>query len=180
MGDQHCARGACGYLIEFHDLAGRCPGVKAGKFQRPDPVDRALWREIMARDLAARHRELERANAPYVPKIVLPPIVPARPPLSPGEFAGWQGKQAVGLGRRAAGSGFDLMPLYWLAGDETEGCAVKGQHAAFCFVATWKRAAGRRGSASGWGADIAYAWHPGDRQIPARMTHTDLERLFRG
>lgn len=174
MREDHCAK--CGYLSEYHDVARRCPGMKTGKWTERDPIDRALWPEILARDVAARMRSIEEARRPYVPVIVEPPIVCARPPRGPHEFASYQGRQAVGLGRLAAGRGFDVAPYYWKSGAGVEGCAVKGFRPSIAFVATWERKLGK-----GWATDVAYVWNPSDkRSLPVRTVITQLEDLIRG
>lgn len=201
--EDHCAR--CGYLSEYHDVARRCPGMKTGKWTERDPIDGALWPEILARDVAARTRAVlidpekwrdgpaeargklfARATRVVLgmepmpetgPIPVLEPIVCARPPRGPHEFAGYHGKQAVGLGRLAAGLGFDVAPYYWMSGERVEGCAVKGYRAVpgLAFVATWKREPSKS-----WATDVAYAWNPGGREGPARVTVTELEEIIRG
>lgn len=172
--EDHCAR--CGYLSEYHDVARRCPGMKTGKWTERDPIDGALWPEILARDVAARMRSIEEARRPYVPVIVEPPIVCARPPRGPQEFAGYQGRQAVGLGRVAAGRGFDVAPYYWKSGAGVEGCAVKGYRPTLAFVATWQRKPGKS-----WGSDIAYLWNPSDRRsFPSKIGITELGEIIVG
>jgi hypothetical protein len=166
---EHCAR--CGYLVEYHDVARRCPGLKTGEWKDRDPVDRALWREILARDITARMRDGVDAAEAIAP---LPPLVPARPPQGVHEFAGYRGKQAVGMGRRAVAAGMDVAPYYWKSGAGVDGCAVKGWRAGFAFVATWKRPPGRS-----WAGDVAYAWAPDERGFPIKMTHTSLLELIR-
>jgi hypothetical protein len=174
MSPFHC--GSCGYLSAYHVL-GMCPGLKTKKWTDRDPVDGALWREIMARDVAARMRAMDEETRPYEPIIIPAPIVPARPPRSRTEFAGARGKQAAGLGAAAAKNGFQVAPFYWQAGDGAEGCAVKGFRTELAFVATWKRPPGHAGRAPGWRTDIAYIWNPSDRRGPQRITHTDLEGI---
>lgn len=174
MRTDHCAR--CGYLSEYHDVARRCPGMKTGKWTERDPIDGALWPEILARDVAARMRSIEEARRPYIPVIVEPPIVCARPPRGPQEFAGYQGRQAVGLGRVAAGRGFDVAPYYWKSGVGVEGCAVKGYRPTLAFVATWQRKPGKS-----WGSDIAYLWNPSDRRsFPSKIGITELGEIIVG
>jgi len=173
MREDHCAR--CGYLLEYHDVARRCPGLKTGKWVDRDPIDGALWPEILARDVAARMRAIEEARRPYVPVIVEPPVVCARPPRGAHEFAGYQGRQAVGLGRLAVRCGMDVQPYYWKSGAGVEGCAVKGYRPTIAFVATWERPPGRS-----WGVDIAYVWNPSDRSRgPVKISLTNLEELIR-
>lgn len=150
--------------------------MKTGKWTDRDPIDRALWPEILARDVAARMRALDEARRSYVPPVVEPPVVVARAPRGKGEFAGYQGRQAVGLGRLAARCGFDVAPYYWKSGAGVEGCAVKGYRPTLAFVATWERKPGRS-----WATDVAYAWNPSDnRTFPVRMTVTQLEEIIRG
>lgn len=174
--EDHCSR--CGYLREWHDVARRCPGMKTGTWVERDPIDGALWPAILARDAAARMRAIEEARRPYVPVIIEPPVVCARAPRSSAEFAGGQGRQAVGLGRLAARMGFDVAPYYWKSGAGVEGCAIKGYRPAFAFVATWQRVPGARG----WSSDVAYCWNPGDsgRRMPSKVNVTRLEELIRG
>jgi hypothetical protein len=170
----NCAR--CGYLREFHDVAGHCPGMKTAKWADPGPVDPALWREIMARDAAARLRAIEDDKRTWQPPVVPPPLIPARVPLSAAEYAGFRGKQAVGLGRKAIDRGWSVTPLYWMAGSGAEGCGVWILRNDLRALATWDRAAGLAGGKSGWRADIAYAWRTG--AIPTKLTHTDLEAII--
>lgn len=155
MGDEHCGR--CGYLVEYHNVARRCPGMKTGTWKQRDPIDGALWPEILARDVAARMRAMEESRRPYVVEVIPPPIVTARPPQGPHEFAHTKGKQAVGLGRSAARAGMDVAPYYWKSGTGIEGCAVKGHRPTLAFVATWERKPG-----ASWAFATAYAWNPSD------------------
>lgn len=203
MSPFHC--GSCGYLSAYHAM-GFCPGLKTKKWTDRDPIDGTVWRQIMARDAAARIRayeidpevarngaaEARRKLFDRATRIVLGieddsrqlvidvrPRVPARPPRSKAEFAGTNGKQAVGLGSAAVKRGFQVSPLYWQAGDGAEGCAVKGHRPGFAFVATWIRPAGKSGDTAGWRADVAYGWDPADSRAPTKMTHTDLEGLIK-
>lgn len=202
MGTDHCAR--CGYLLEYHDVARRCPGMKTGKWTERDPIDGALWPEILARDAAARTRAVlidpekwrdgpaEARGKLFVratrvvlgmepmpetgPLPVLEPIVPARPPRGPQEFASSRGRQAAGLGRLAAAAGMDVAPYYWRSAAHVEGCAVKGYRPTLAMVATWERRPGK-----GWATDVAYVWNPSDkRSFPVRTTITQLEDIIRG
>lgn len=180
----HCA--ACGYLFETHDLGSRkCHPLTAnsagrrGTWRAPPPLDHSTWREILARDTAAARAKSDAERAPYVPPVVLPPQVPPRPPMGPGEIAGYQGRQAVGLGRKAVAAGFVVTALYWRAGDGAEGSGVwlaadNGMRA----LALWSRKPGSLGKLSGWSADIAYAWRLNDDRMPVQLTHTELEGLF--
>lgn len=176
MGVQHCGR--CGYLKEFHDLARRCPGMKTGTWKQRDPVDGALWPEILARDVAARMRAMEESRRADVAVALPRPMVTARPPQMPAELAGYQGRQAVGIGRLAIAAGMDVAPYYWRSGDGVHGCAVKGYRPALAFVATWKKPNGGKG----WAFDIAYVWNPSDRKTgPLKLGGIgELEELLRG
>lgn len=171
----HCGR--CGYLREFHDLARRCPGMKTGTWKDRDPVDGALWREILARDVAAQMRAIEQARKPSLPPPIDPPVVLARPPRGKGEFAQHGGKQALGIGRLAISAGMDVAPYYWKSGAGAEGCAVKGYRPTLACVATWQRKPGVKG----WAFDIAYAWNPSDRtKGPTKLPGVGaLEQLLR-
>jgi hypothetical protein len=175
----HCA--GCGYLFAFHQVGtGRCPAdegfAKTASYRRPPPIDRTEWREIMRRDYRARVAAYEAAHAPYVPVVVPPPLVPARPPQGPHELASYQGRQAAGLGKRAAAAGWAVSAHYWQVHDGSEGCAVKMAKADLFAVATWKRKPGKQGSKSGWEADIAYGVRRGD--APVKLTHTQLEGVI--
>lgn len=179
----HCA--ACGYPETCHELGTRkCPAATAdkngrrGKWRAPDPPEHLSWREIMRRDHLARVAAIEAARRVYEPPVRLPSQVPARSPLSAGEIAGYQGKQAVGLGRKAQAAGFAVRALYWRAGDATEGCGVWLSRGPLRALATWQRKPGSIGAASGWAADLAYAWRTDADGFPVRMTHTDLEGII--
>lgn len=178
MRTDHCAR--CGYLSEYHDVARRCPGMKTGKWTERDPIDGALWPEILARDVAARMRSIEEARRPYIPVIVGPPIVCARPPRGAYEFAHGGKGQAKLLGVLAASKGMDVAPYYWKSGTGVEGCAVKGYRPTLAFVATWSRKPAFAGLSKGWLSDVAYVWNPSDRRsFPVRTTATQLEVIIR-
>lgn len=177
--EDHCAR--CGYLSEYHDVARRCPGMKTGKWTERDPIDGALWPEIMARDVAARGRAIEAARRPYIPVMTPESIIVARPPRGPEEFAHGGKGQARLLGLLAADRGMDVAPYYWKSGTGDEGCAVKGYCPTLAFVATWSRKAAFAGLLKGWLTDVAYAWNPSDkRSFPVRITATQLEPIIRG
>jgi hypothetical protein len=167
----HC--GNCGYLVEYHEPDRRCPGLKTKQWQARDPIDKALWPELLARDVAARTRALEEAKQPYIPVTMPEPVVAVRPPYGPQEFAGYRGRQAVGLGRRAAAAHMDVAPFYWKSGLGVEGCAVKGfRRDTVAFVATWERKIG-----ASWGFDVAYCWRPGSAPL-VRVTYTELLELL--
>ena len=182
----HCA--SCGYLEIYHDLGTlRCPKETAnkaghrGSFKTPPPVDRALYPEIMRRAAEARKRAIEDARKPYEPEVAPPPLIPARPPAGPHEFAGGDGnKQATKLGRGAVALGWHAEPWYWMSGYGDEGCAARLWKGPLRAVALWSRSAASAGLTVGWKADIAYAWRADvtDR-FPTKLTHTDLERLIR-
>lgn len=174
---RRCA--GCGYDVTTHDPDGTCHASTAdkngrrGKFRDAPPDGPGDWREIMRRDYLARVAKYEAERAAYAPIVVPPPQVPARPPAGPGEFAGYQGRQAVGLGRKAAAAGWAVEARYWRAHDGTEGCAVRMARDDLYAVATWSRKPGKQGSRSGWEADIAYGVRRGD--APVKLTHTQLE-----
>jgi hypothetical protein len=171
----HC--GGCGYLARWHEGPElRCPGLKTKRWQDPPPVDRSTWREILARDTAMRHAVYDARSAPHEPEIILPPQVPARAPHGPGEIAGYQQRQALGLGRKAAASGWRVTAHYAMAADGAELSAVRLARDDLRAVATWRRAPGKVGSKSGWSADVAYGWRLGT--MPAKINHTDLERFI--
>lgn len=173
--------GACGYEAVWHEQAAphRCPletadrNGRRGKWREPPPPGPASWLEVIRHDRAARAAVELEAHAVAEP--VGPPQVHARPPYGPGEFAGYQGRQAIGLGKLAATRGWQVEAAYWRAADGTEGCAVRLARADLRAVATWTRPPGKIGARSGWGADVAYGWRLGT--LPARITHTDLERF---
>lgn len=173
----------CGYAFETHDLGTRrCHPATAdkngrrGTWREPPPVDRTPWHEIIARDSRARQAVIDDARRAYVPEVVPPPRIPARPPRGPAELAGYQGKQAIGLGRRAAAAGWRVAAHYAMRHDGTEFCAVKMQRDDLYAVATWTRKPGNAGKTSGWAADIAYGVKAGT--MPVKLTHTELERIF--
>jgi hypothetical protein len=171
----HC--GGCGYLARWHEGPElRCPSLKTKRWQDPPPVDRSMWRDILARDTAMRHAVYDARNAPHEPQIVLPPRIPARAPYGPGEIAGHQGRQALGLGRKAVAAGWRVTAHYAMAADGGELSAVKLARDDLRAVATWRRAPGKVGSKSGWSADVAYGWRLGT--MPAKINHTDLERFI--
>lgn len=156
----------------------RCPGLKTGVFRDPPPIDTAEYRQIMARDAAARFAEIEAARRPYVRPAISPPQVPARAVAAPCELAGYQGKQAIGLGRRAVAAGWTVAAEYWRGHDGGEGCAVKLAKPPLRAVATWTRKPGQVGKLSGWAADVAYAWREDVERVPMKINHTDLERIM--
>lgn len=141
----------------------------------PAPYDRSTWREILARDTALRHAVYDAERAPHESPIVLPPQVPARPPLGGAEVASYRGRQALGLGGAAAAAGWRADAFYARAADGAELSAVKLARDDLRAVATWRRAAGKQGSKSGWSADVAYGWRLGT--MPAKITHTFLEEF---
>lgn len=121
--------------------------------------------------------EAEQERQPPAPP--LRPTVPARAPRGPEEIAGYQGRQAVGLGRKAVAAGWAVNALYWRASDGTEGCGVWLSRAALRAVAIWNRPSEKAGTRSGWATAVAYGWRADVRdRPPTAITHTDLERLF--
>lgn len=176
---------SCGYLRDTHEPKTlKCHAATAdkngrrGKWREPGPVETLDYREIMARDAARRVQELRDATAPYVPEVVPPPQVPARPPAGPGEIAGYQGRQAVGLGRRAARAGWAVAAYYSRRHDGEEMSAVKIQSpdGELFAVATWTRKPGHAGELSGWSADIAYGVQRGAPAV--KLGHTQLEEIL--
>lgn len=173
----------CGYGPEWHQAGtGKCPSDEPGKYllrakwRDPPPPGPASWREVVRQDAERRAAEHAAAHAPYVPDVIPPPRVPARSPRGPGELAGYGGRQAVGLGRRAVVAGWQVRAHYWQAHDGAEGCAVAMRRDDLYAVATWKRKPGKQGSRSGWEADDAYGVRRGD--LPVKLTHTQLEGVI--
>lgn len=158
----------------------RCPGkdtqLRHGTFREAPPPEELTYVEILARDAARWRAEAEEAARPYEPPP--PPLVPARPPCGPHEFAGYQGRQAVGLGRKAVAAGWEVEARYWRAADRSEGCAVRLRKGPLRAVATWKRKADNRNPKSGWATDDAYAWRIDVQRFPTKLSHTDLEGLI--
>jgi hypothetical protein len=181
----HCA--TCGYPEAYHDLGTlRCPKETAnkaghrGSFKVPPPVDRTLWRDVMRCDAERSRQAIEDARKPYVPEVVPAPLIPARPPFGPAEFAGGEGqKQATKLGRGAIALGWDVSPWYWRSGYGDEGCALRLAKGPLRAVALWHRAAGNVGKLTGWKAEYAYAWRTDVERLPTKLNHTNLERLIR-
>lgn len=181
----HCA--GCGYPRSFHDLGSlRCPKETAnvngarGSYKVPPPIDPALYPEIMRRDVQARTEAYEAATRPYEPERIPPPLVPARAPAGPDEYAvSNRGIGAAKLGRLAIGLGWDAEPWYWQEHDQKQGCALKLARDELRAVAVWSRAAKDIGGATGWKAEYAYAWRADVKdRFPTRITITDLERLI--
>jgi hypothetical protein len=175
----HCA--GCGYPLRYHEVGTtRCPAdegfAKTAKYRDPPPIDRTPWREIMRRDYQARVAKYEAERAPYVPVVIPPPRIPARAPEGPHELAGYGGRQAVGLGRKAVAAGWQVSAHYAMRHDGEEFCAVKMQRDDLFAVATWTRKPGKQGTKSGWEADIAYGVRRGD--APVKLSHTQLEGVI--
>jgi hypothetical protein len=177
---------SCGYDRDTHDLGTlRCHPATAdkngrrGTFKVPPPIDRTLWRDIMARDAAAARQAVEDARKPYEPEIVPPPLVPARPPYGPQEYAtSNRGMSAAKLGRAAITAGWDVSPWYWQEHDGKEGCALRLARGELRAVALWSRSPSAVGMLSGWKTEYAYAWRADDARVPTKMTITILERLI--
>lgn len=180
-------RCVCGYPREVHELATEaCPGLKTKRFS---PAPAAALIDVRSARILANitmnipdvERPVRRpAGAVELEQIARPPRVVARPPLIAGEFAGYGGRQAVGMGRKAMDARFEVVPLYWMAHDGREGCGIWMSRRNIRAVATWKRVAGQQGSAKGWGADVGYAWRTDEQRIPTKVSHTELERIFHG
>lgn len=176
---------ACGYAFDTHELGTRkchpLTGDKNGRrgtWREPAPIVDIGWREIMRREARQRAADYAAEHAPYEPPVVLPPQVPARAPNGPEELASYQGKQAVGLGRRAVAAGWQVRALYARAGNGTELCCIKLRKGVYRAVATWTRKPGNVGARLGWGADLAYAWQTDINRGPIKLNHTELEGIF--
>jgi hypothetical protein len=176
----------CGYPDAVHEIGTlKCPQETAdkngrrGKFRAPEDVPRRDWHglSIPLTDAEIKAAVVRATGA--APVTTGPPQVPARPPLSPGEFAGGSGnKQATKLGRHAIAGEWSVVPLYWRAHDGAEGCGVWLARDDLRALATWKRPPGGVGKLTGWAADLAYAWRTGAGRAPTKLNHTDLERLI--
>lgn len=198
--DVRCPVCACGETVDAHlsvaeppapllafaengKITHRCPGkgtqLRHGTFRDPPPPGPGNWRDVIAADRAARDEKRHLEELAAMPDAVRPPIVPARPPCGPHEIAGYQGRQAVGLGRKATALAWDVEAWYWLAGDRSEGCAVRLRKGPLRAVATWTRKAGNKNPRSGWAVDVAYAWRIDVERPATKLTHTDLEGLIR-
>jgi hypothetical protein len=106
-------------------------------------------------------------------EIVPPPLVPARPPLGPHEFA--DKRQAGTLGRTAMDRGWQVRPLYYRAHDGAEYCALRMMAGPLRAVATWVRPVG----AGSWASDVAYAWDSDQRMIPRKINITELTSMIK-
>lgn len=166
-------------------LGTLCPGrrgetsgewllLRQGTFKPAGPPETALWREVLARDTAARHAAADAAKVPWEPEHVPAPRIPSRPPRGLQEVAAGQGRQARGLGRKAVAAGWRALAAYWMAGDGTEGSAVSLARDAGRAVAIWTRAPGEKG----WKTSSAYAWTIGAGRVPAKVTIAELERIL--
>jgi hypothetical protein len=181
---ERCA--SCGYR---HGIllpaTEKCKGQERGKFKKPEAPSVLRPRPRLADPTAVRAcfpsktewQSLLAGRARDVLAVLPSPQVPARAPQSPGEFASYRG-QAAGLGAKAAARGWRVEAVYWRAADGVEGCAVRLAKAAHRAVATWKRAAGKLGAATGWSADLAYVWVEGSGDFPTKMNVTDLEGMI--
>jgi hypothetical protein len=178
---------SCGYGRSTHDPGTlKCHPATAdksgrrGTFKVPAPVELINWREVMRREAEARSRAIEEARKPYEPVVIPPPLVPARPPCGPHEYAvSNRGMSAVKLGRHAIAAGWVVEPAYWMAHDRNEGCALRLGKGAARAVALWSRTAANAGSVAGWKAEYAYAWRTDwlDR-LPVKLNITELERFL--
>lgn len=176
---------SCGYGAEWHELGTqKCPietadrNGRRGRWKDAPPIDHSDYRTIMRRDWLARQAAYEALHAPYVPVVIPPPRIPARSPNGPHELAGYAGRQAIGLGRKAVAAGWRVTAHYAMRHDGEEFCAIKMQRADLFAVATWTRKPGKQGGKSGWEADIAYGVRRGD--APVKLTHTQLEGVITG
>lgn len=147
--------------------------LRQGTFKVADEQapETALWREILARDTAARHAAAAAARAEHVHTPVPPPRIAARPPLDLTEVAAGQGRQARGLGRKAVAAGWSVLAYYWMADDGTEGSAVQLHREGARAVAVWTRPPGVKG----WKTDVAYGWRAGSGRVPQKITLKQLE-----
>lgn len=179
----------CGAPAVEHDgrakwLGEPCPGrrsktsgewllLRQATFREPEPAPaRREWFGLLVPVIESAPREAE-------PVAVAPPLVPARPPLAPTEFASTnRGMSAVKLGRKARELGWHVEPSYWVAGDRSEGCAVKFAKGELRAVALWRRPAADAGKLTGWKTDVAYAWRTDAGRFPTKITHTQLEGLI--
>jgi hypothetical protein len=186
-----CPICACGATPAEHDP--HCPGkisektgepmsLRRGSFAAPGPV--APVREWLGMLVPMTEAELAARVAAAVPDTEVvehrPPQVVARLPHGPAEVAGGTRKAAaVKLGKLARAAGWRVQPMYWRAGDGTEGCALRlaGPDNVRA-VALWERPAGHVGELTGWGAKAAYAWRPGSGTFPVKVTHADIEKLL--
>lgn len=153
--------------------AGKLPTLRQGSFKGPAAPQRYETRDGWGPILFPVVEVVE-----VVEEVIRPPLIPARRPLGPAEIAGYQGKQAVGLGRAAAARGWLVEASYALEADGTEFCAVKLARGDLRAVATWTRPAGRQGGKSGWRAELAYGWQLGT--MPVKLDVTKLETIIRG
>lgn len=140
------------------------------------PPETALWREVMARDVARRHAEADAARHEHVHTPAAPPRIPARAPRSMAEVAAGQGRQARILGRKAVEAGGAALAYYWMADDRAEGSAVRVARGDLRGVAVWLRPAG----AEGWKLNVVYAWRLGSGQVPMKMSLKNLEEMLNG
>jgi hypothetical protein len=106
-------------------------------------------------------------------EIVPPPLVSARLPAGPHEFA--DKRQAGTLGRTAMALGWQVEPVYFRAHDGTEYSAVRLKRGSLRAVATWTRPPGE----SKWASDVAYAWDSDQRMIPRSVGVTLLTSMIK-
>jgi hypothetical protein len=105
--------------------------------------------------------------------IVPPPLVPARQPLGPHEFA--DKRAAAPFGRLAIGLGWRVLPWYWRAHNGTETCCLQLARGPLRAVATWERQLG----AEAWASGVAYAWNTDLRTMPVNVGLRRLTALIR-
>ena len=106
-------------------------------------------------------------------EVVPPPLVSARAPLGPHEFA--DKRQAGSLGRLAIDLGWDVRAWYWQAHDGTETSCLQLASGVLRAVATWERPRG----ADSWAAKVAYAWRTDVQMVPSNVGITRLSALIR-
>lgn len=168
---EHCAR--CGYLREYHEASGRCPGLKTGGWQDRAPLDTTGWREIMRRDYERRRDAYAEAAKPYQLDVTPLPRVAARAPRGPEEFA--DKRQAGTLGRLALSLGWRIEPWYAEAHDGAQMCAIKLERAPLSAVAIWRRP--RAGGS--WASDVAYAWRTDVSGYPINVGVARLTEIIK-
>jgi hypothetical protein len=121
----------------------------------------------------AAHSERIRPWMTRPRDVTPPPLIPARPPAGPAEFA--DKRQAGTLGKLAIDLGWRVEPWYWKAHDGTETCALRLGAGPRRAVATWERHAG----AEAWASSVAYAWNTDMQRVPTKVNITQLTKLIK-